>query len=307
MGESQQTFDFREINELYQLFAAPVLATIDADFYAARKFIEYIKEYGFDAPTTNPEAPKSDWGKLKTIKFRYFTQGQGGVLIEHRIELPLISLIPLPILQIDRATFDMNVRILGGVDQKSKTPDPPRLKNDKTVQEPAETTPQFLAILSPVNENKNDRLSPYLSANLKTHLSLVVSDLPVGIMKLLNVVQDANGGQMIPHYNRIVIKPEKIEAAVIGKQYTIELGFQTFDKTPLARQELFWKIENDDDAIELRPSTIVTDKDGMATVQLTIRKYSKLPITLNFWGDCSLKTSCTVTITQSTRSKGDDQ
>jgi len=72
---------------------------------------------------------ENEWGQLKTIRFKYNSTSPNGMTIENSIEIPILSLIPLPLLKVDEAVFDMDINILGEIKKENSQSTPGLLTN----------------------------------------------------------------------------------------------------------------------------------------------------------------------------------
>ena len=146
-----------QIASLEGIFATPIQAIIDADFMAARKATEYIKEFGFTSGGS-----KGKLGSLKETSFVYDTIGSDGKPQQRLVKIPTLSLIPLPLLHVDYADFDFSVRIVDSTNDKLN----------------ATLVPQQ-------SGNPSNPSSPHLDANINVKMKVVQSDIPAGISNLL--------------------------------------------------------------------------------------------------------------------------
>lgn len=107
--------------DLGELISAPVTALLEADYQSARRVIDLIQHFGFEPPEeSGGDAEATDeagfprrFGKMRTVSFVVRRQ-QGAKSVPYVIRVPLLSLVPLPLLQIKEADFDFSVRVLGG-------------------------------------------------------------------------------------------------------------------------------------------------------------------------------------------------
>lgn len=83
-----------------ELIARLIQETIDADQAVTADYLEEIKAYAFD----NPE---SEHPKLKTVSFE-MTDDEGR---RQEVTIPVLSLLPLPVLHISEATFDIDTQL----------------------------------------------------------------------------------------------------------------------------------------------------------------------------------------------------
>lgn len=136
----------KEALHLYQLIGAPLLAVVEAEVKAAQASVEFIRRIGFEKPVSSrlpsarpPLLPATssgtetgnqstatakqsndddllqnggDLGKLKVISFAHSAQDRNGERHTFETSVPVLSLFPLPLLQIKSSEFDFGVRII---------------------------------------------------------------------------------------------------------------------------------------------------------------------------------------------------
>ncbi|MBN3940006.1 DUF2589 domain-containing protein [Nostoc sp. NMS9] len=189
--EEDSVLSFRE------LIAGPLIATLSADFDAGAKFVEFFQKYGMEETVvTGTEAPVR---RLKMVTFSY---NQGGR--EYRVEVPLLSLIPLPLLQIDTAEFEFNIRVFTEVPPKvlesfdpNKTGDEAE-KNNPTANPPYQGMKARLAPTA--GKSEDGKPIPSIDSNMKVTVKMKQADLPVGMIKLMKVFE--NSTNVIPEGSR---------------------------------------------------------------------------------------------------------
>jgi Protein of unknown function (DUF2589) len=176
---------------LEDIFSAPLRAVVSADFDAARQFAAYVEEYGFIPP--EPGAPQADsgadpLGRLRMVSFRF--EEMGADFVPHPVEMkiPALSLVPLPLLQVEDADFTFGVRLLQGTRrhesrplrllQAAGEPDPPR----PPVQWQAMIADRSLA------DPRRDQAAPQLNANIHAQVRMRRAEIPAGIATLLGVM-----------------------------------------------------------------------------------------------------------------------
>lgn len=89
---------------LKDVFAAPLLAAIEAHNTACSALEEFIEKVGRDRKT----------GQVQTLQFQFSQRDGSGETQQRSIELPLIAVLPLPVFGVDRMTVDFDVRIDAG-------------------------------------------------------------------------------------------------------------------------------------------------------------------------------------------------
>ncbi|MCT7979824.1 DUF2589 domain-containing protein [Laspinema olomoucense] len=187
------------------LLAAPLIATIQADFGAAQKFVEFITEYGFekgeppsgDDPDEIPDEAKSSLGQLRMLKFWYNRYNPRKKQYEEiYISIPVLSLIPLPLLQVNEAEFDFNIRIFA---EPVVSPSPQAQSGALTGAErkqleegkAANSNYEFKAMLAPTSGQKSDDKSPTMDANMRIKIQMRQADLPGGIASMMTLFKES--------------------------------------------------------------------------------------------------------------------
>jgi hypothetical protein len=104
---------------LYELIGAPLAALVDAESQAARATAQFIRTVGFEqmgpagsAEGQTSETDLSDFGKLKMVTFRYDRPVAKNDSQTYKIQVPLLSLVPIPALQIKDAELEFYARIV---------------------------------------------------------------------------------------------------------------------------------------------------------------------------------------------------
>lgn len=184
---------------LTKLFSAPLTAVIDADILLAERIAEFIKAYGFTGSTPG------EWGELRMVGFSYLMDGK-----QMDMKVPALSLIQLPLLQINKADFDMEIKLYTIVEQHENT------QNGKNPQDPARTPIDKLSksLTQPENKgyktttvgvmspnqggNTTTDLGQSLTANMKVKLDMTSANMPGGLINLLALMSQINQVKEIP-------------------------------------------------------------------------------------------------------------
>src|SRR5262245_29108466 len=123
----------KEILSLYQLIGAPLMAVVQAEAQAAQASADFIKEIGFErklpsaAVADKPEDTRSlqeggNFRDLTMLQFKHDVRGSDGVVRTHQMNVPVLSLFPIPLLQVKDAEFDFAIRILDHVARGPQLP-----------------------------------------------------------------------------------------------------------------------------------------------------------------------------------------
>jgi len=172
-----------QVMELQQLIAGPLIATIEADALSSQKYLDYIMRVAFDS--YNPQTGET--GKLRMMTFTYNEQDVNGPR-RRIVSIPLLTLLPLPLLHVEEADFDFDIKILDAlsdaVDEKFS------VENGKGVcNRPEVTGFKMRATLAPKQGEltRKGNLQQSLSANMKVKVSMRPADMPAGLSSLLHL------------------------------------------------------------------------------------------------------------------------
>jgi hypothetical protein len=104
----------RQISEIqslpfYQIIGAPLLALVQGQAQAAQTTAEFIERVGFVPPGEPTDG--NTLGSLRMVSFQYNKPGPDGTIQTFKVELPLLSLVPIPAMEVKSAEFDFAIKI----------------------------------------------------------------------------------------------------------------------------------------------------------------------------------------------------
>ncbi len=169
-----------QVMALHQLISAPLVATLEADAMTTRSYINFLQEVAFEP---NPNGDPG-LGKLRTFTFQYMqADGRGKTL--KSVQIPVISLIPIPLLQIKEATFDFEIKILDAV---SETKEESYSFEEQAPDKQEKNQPLSMrAALAPQTGNSKNQRDNSLTANMKVKVVMQQADMPSGLANLLSL------------------------------------------------------------------------------------------------------------------------
>lgn len=195
--------DDDKIVNLGKLLSQPLISTLEADFYATQRFVKFVTDYGLEKVDNVPSEEGENAGlpqlsgadlsgplqlKMVTFLYRQIDPSDRREKL-FRVQVPLISLIPLPLLQIDRAEFDFNIRIFSETGLSTSGARKGGLKGKAPTEEPL---PAFKARLSPiVGRSESGEVGSTIDANMKIKIQLKQADLPGGLAYWMSVFTNA--------------------------------------------------------------------------------------------------------------------
>ncbi len=171
--------------ELKDLISGPLVATIDADSISSRRYLNYLFELAFDS--YDKETGKV--GELRTLEFKYKAQDVGGARYQS-IKIPILTLVPLPLLQVKEANFDFDIQIIDAVSTDKQGSF--SLKNKAEPNSEDQLSGEGVKLRVAMAERKAEgnvksSTKQSLTANMKVNVKMEQSDMPAGLLKLLHL------------------------------------------------------------------------------------------------------------------------
>ena len=178
-----------QIMELKDLISGPLVATIDADTISTRRYLSYLYELAFES--YDPITGKV--GKLRALEFNYRTSDSFGVH-NHKVSIPLLTLVPLPLLQVKEADFDFDIQIIDAVSaDKNATFS---LKSPEIASATQDDASEGLRLrvsmaASNIEAGEEVKRRQGLSANMKVKVKMRQADMPGGLSNLLSLTTNS--------------------------------------------------------------------------------------------------------------------
>ncbi|UAA37539.1 DUF2589 domain-containing protein [Paraneptunicella aestuarii] len=167
----KRTFDFSS------LLSSQVRAIIEADAESAATTADFIEKVGFEKDRNS-----KGMGKLRMVEFTMQRRNDEGGLSTHHVKIPLLSLIPIPMLNIERAEINFDLQI---EEIQENTTEDANAKNLRGRQ--ASRLRTSFARKTPANRKSSG--STTHQADLSVKLTMSQSDFPLGIERLLNIAE----------------------------------------------------------------------------------------------------------------------
>lgn len=186
---------------LKELFVMPINAVIEANEHAAMAAVNFIRREGFEHLTEDDVF--YEFGKLRMISFSYQYVGKEGRERTMTVRIPFLSMIPLPLLEVRRATFDFGLRILDQTRNRKLAGAVPASALDRQA-----SGIQALLVSQRRDHGDND-LDSGRVANMQVRVEIERSDIPAGLLQLMNLSQEATEGLQDKSFN-IVTTPSRL-------------------------------------------------------------------------------------------------
>ncbi|MFH9263931.1 DUF2589 domain-containing protein [Streptomyces sp. NPDC017546] len=163
-----------------QIIGGPLQGVIRASAMAASETAEFINKVGFDAT-----------GGVKTVAFSYNSTEPTNVNgttgkkeVKTDVAVPLLSVVPIPYLQLSKVTLDFNVKI-DSVSTK---------KQDSKLGGEASASGGFWGISASVkasyDSSSSSSESVTRSASMSVHVEAEQGPMPAGMEKILTMLTD---------------------------------------------------------------------------------------------------------------------
>lgn len=152
-------------------------AIVQAEAIAARATADFIKEVGFTKPS---DASDLQYGNVRNITFNYSREVDGKEDVTTSIEVPLLTIVPIPMLKIAEAEIEFDL-VLSQPDTKDNTSN---LKKSKL----AAATP-LRAIFGKKPQVGKPQTISNTEANMNVKIKLEQSEPTVGVIQLLNILE----------------------------------------------------------------------------------------------------------------------
>jgi len=194
----------QQISDLRNFISAPILALVDADVRVARRFVRFIEQYGFEK--SDSDQYENHLGRLKTITFRYkrpIRHPRGDNNEEWTVvHIPLLSLIPLPLLQIMEAELEYGFHVISILRESDEGQGQ---STDVTPVEPVGEIYRLQCMMAPFN--RADTKGASFAQHLKVKVKIEHADIPAGVATLLNLMGDGT----YSYQQLAIILPEQIK------------------------------------------------------------------------------------------------
>ncbi|WP_299223904.1 DUF2589 domain-containing protein [uncultured Psychroserpens sp.] len=226
--------DYTNVFTFGRIIQIPVDAVVDANINASVAAFNFIKKFGFEeGPDPIKDPDKLGDPKMLTFSYKY---NNGGVEQKMVVNIPVLSLVTMPFLNVRKAKFDIGINILN------------QIKTNKTK---AET----LVLLGPTEgniskrDNDTDVNKTYtneFSTNMQASIEVESTDLPSGILQMINLFKDATNGSGKDVYI-LDTKQNKIQFSATQTEVSIDV-FLTKDKKPIKNGLIVATVVSDTDA-----------------------------------------------------------
>lgn len=172
------------------LIGAPMTAAVEAQALAAQSSVEFIKAVGFTGTTEDGE-----FGDIRQVTFSYVRKNSAGNDRTITLQVPLLTIVPIPFLRIDDMSIDFTSKITEEMIRQKE--------NATSVDLNVETSGSYGAFYTPVKVKFKAGLSVKHSSTTATsnryktehtiniNVRAVQDDIPGGMDRILTILESA--------------------------------------------------------------------------------------------------------------------
>lgn len=247
---------------LSQLIGAPLHALIYAEKQAADATAGFIKSVGFEPDVGSQPAPGSAQspldaggeqhrlGAMRMAAFRR-TLPDGTV---HRIEVPFLSLVPIPALQIKQAEIEFAVKVIDTIPLRPANGGPPGTGLAPPIDVKG-------AVGRPIGQGSRQS-----ETQMKVKITVQQADVPGGLARLFNLMDEQVS---VLRRSPLAVKPSSV---VVTPRAPAKVEVSLVDEWGDGRKDVAIVAEPAADApkLDLRMQAAVTDAQGVVVFEIAL-------------------------------------
>jgi hypothetical protein len=173
---------------LSAIVGAPLHAAIEAQANAASASVDFIRQVAFESEEGGTTRSS---GRVRKLVFYFEQPREEGGTQPVRVEVPLITLVPLPYVRIDELDVDFKVSV-GAVEPAQGAHAATGSPEESLDYLSPGSRVQLAANLSSKRDSQSTRTSRYaVETTMDFHLHAVQDDIPSGMQHLLSVLAEA--------------------------------------------------------------------------------------------------------------------
>lgn len=179
---------------LAQLIGAPIHALVDAEAQSAMATARFVRSVGFTGPTDG-DSGFSDLGDLQMARFKRRRRAANGVEEDVEVQIPLLSMLPIPALQIKDAELDYTVKIIQAEALPQRQAEINQLiaPRDAAAQREPPATLRAAFAREPRNDGRRS-----VDMLVKMKLRIEQADMPNGLAQLLALASETSRQTPLP-------------------------------------------------------------------------------------------------------------
>ena len=183
---ARQISEFQSI-PFHQIIGAPLLAMVQGQAQAAQATAEFIERIGFKQIKGGNGVVEDSLGELRMITFSYQKPDDAGNPQTYQIEIPLLSLIPIPGIQIKEGELEFNIKVNDIQSSNTRT-----TLNNPSAEEGdwlSQGRVEFRAAMGKMETSTSGRQSSELQ--MKVKMKVEQAEIPAGLSQLFRLMDQS--------------------------------------------------------------------------------------------------------------------
>lgn len=168
---------------LADTLGAVLTSIIDAQAQCARATVEFIKDVGLRDDGTN-----TGQEQLRTVQFTYRKLDENTELNIFQVEIPLLGMVDIPMISVKKATVSFEYDITGTTPPKKAAADP----NTAPFKKFRLDTAVIRGRVARPSRGPAGAAETRESAGLKVSVELEKADMPVGLERIIDMLELAS-------------------------------------------------------------------------------------------------------------------
>ena len=175
------------------LIGGPLRAAVTAQGEAAKATVAFIRAVGFDSTEVKAVDGSThiEYGKVRNVIFKYTKKDSTGADKETSIEVPILTIVPIPFIRIEEMTIDFTAKVTETIDSSSTS------KDDTAAAVSAGASGgfwgvnvEFKASYSSTHSSTEQKSSRYnVECTINVHVRAVQDSLPAGLSRILAIME----------------------------------------------------------------------------------------------------------------------
>lgn len=171
-----------------EVIGNPLSAIVEGESKAARATADFIREVGFEPPDL--ENFTDDFGNMRMVFFKMKRKDAEGKDVDVTIEVPLLSLVPIPAIQVREAVIEFAFRV-----NEIEKITGQQVESGKGLSRlPAK---KFSLFGSLSRKRKKDPAKKdtetETTTDMQVRITLGQADFPIGVMRLFDLLEQGIG------------------------------------------------------------------------------------------------------------------
>jgi hypothetical protein len=175
---------------LFEIIGAPMIAIVQAQAQAARATVEFIEKIGFSQEEKD-DGSQPRAGALRMAEFRYTKPDENREPATFVAQVPVLSLVPIPGIQVKNAKISFTAKITDAVAEPSEGAQSPKAAAQSQPSWLRPSLTSFRGSLAPA-ARPADNEAP-ARGNFEMNIEVELEQMPIapGLEKILNLMDQA--------------------------------------------------------------------------------------------------------------------